>query len=207
MLKQGVNSPPSHEPPGHTPTLNNQPSSFPARLSQLAVNAPSPPSLSPSLCTRPLTTKLASKSPDVRASFNQISTAQYAPALPAQVQSGDSFHTRGSSASIATEQRRLNSPGAPTSDSHDGRNAQTSCELEVTRPKGDWYKKLPEDLIACLEKYQQDNNLSLGIDGLRIQPGNYVCPFCIESKRKLYKRPSHFSNHLASHWAALKKKH
>ncbi|SCO92555.1 uncharacterized protein FRV6_16683 [Fusarium oxysporum] len=207
MLKQGVNSPPSHEPPGQTPTLNNQPSSFPARSSQLAVNAPSPPSLSPSLCTRPLTTKLASKSPDVRASFNQISTAQYAPALPAQVQSDDSFHTRGSSASIATEQRRLKSPGAPTSDSHDGCNAQTSCELEVTRPKGDWYKKLPEDLIACLEKYQQDNNLILGIDGLRIQPGNYVCPFCIESKRKLYKRPSHFSNHLASHWAALKKKH
>ncbi|EWZ77387.1 hypothetical protein BFJ63_vAg16183 [Fusarium oxysporum f. sp. narcissi] len=134
-----------------------------------------------------------------------ISTAQYAPALPSQVQSDDSFHTRGSSASIATEQRRLNSPGAPTSDSHDGCNAQTSRELEVTRPKGDWYKKLPEDLIACLEKYQQDNNLSLGIDGLRIQPGNYVCPFCIESKRKLYKRPSHFSNHLASHWAALKK--
>ncbi|KNB15734.1 hypothetical protein FOXG_21458 [Fusarium oxysporum f. sp. lycopersici 4287] len=125
--------------------------------------------------------------------------------LHAKVQSDDSFHTRGSSASIATEQRRLNSPGAPTSDSHDGCNAQTSRELEVTRPKGDWYKKLPEDLIACLEKYQQDNNLSLGIDGLRIQPGNYVCPFCIESKRKLYKRPSHFSNHLASHWAALKK--
>ncbi|KAK2668012.1 hypothetical protein RAB80_017203 [Fusarium oxysporum f. sp. vasinfectum] len=143
---------------------------------------------------------------DVRASFNQISTAQYAPALPTQVQSDGSFHTRGSSASIATEQRRLNSPGAPTSDSHDGCNAQASCELEVTRPKGDWYKKLPEDLIACLEKYQQDNNLSLGIDGLRIQPGYYVCPFCIESKRKLYKRPSHFSNHLASHWAALKKK-
>uniref|UniRef100_A0A0D2YFS1 Uncharacterized protein n=1 Tax=Fusarium oxysporum (strain Fo5176) TaxID=660025 RepID=A0A0D2YFS1_FUSOF len=206
MLKPGVNSPPSHEPPGQTPTLNNQPSTFPARSSQLAVNAPSPPSPSPSLCTRPWTTKLASKSPDVRASFNQISTAQYAPALPTQVQSDDSFHTRGSSASIATEQRRLNSPGAPTSDSNDGCNAQTSCELEVTRPKGDWYKKLPEDLIACLEKYQQDNNLSLGIHGLRIQPGNYVCPFCIESKRKLYKRPSHFSNHLASHWAALKKK-
>ncbi|KAI8417327.1 hypothetical protein FOFC_03640 [Fusarium oxysporum] len=202
MLKQGVNSPPSHEPPGQTPTLNNQPSSFPAHSPQLAINA-----LSPSLCTRPLATKLASKSPDVRASFNQISTAQYAPALPAQVQGDDLFHTRGSSASIATEQRRLNSPGAPTSDSHDGCNAQASCELEVTRPKGDWYKKLPEDLIACLEKYQQDNNLSLGIDGLRIQPGNYVCPFCIESKRKLYKRPSHFSNHLASHWAALKKKH
>ncbi|KAK2468212.1 hypothetical protein H9L39_19858 [Fusarium oxysporum f. sp. albedinis] len=206
MLKPGVNSPPSHEPPGQTPTLNNQPSSFPARSSQLAVNAPPPPSPSPSLCTRPWTTKLASKPPDVRASFNQISTAQYAPAPPAQVQSDDSFHTRGSSASIATEQRRLNSPGAPTSDSKDGCNAQTSCELEVTRPKGDWYKKLPEDLIACLEKYQQDNNLSLGIHGLRIQPGNYVCPFCIESKRKLYKRPSHFSNHLASHWAALKKK-
>ncbi|EXK80488.1 hypothetical protein FOQG_14982 [Fusarium oxysporum f. sp. raphani 54005] len=207
VLKQGVNSPLSHGPPGQTLTLNNQPSSFPGRLSQLAVNGPSPPSLSPSLCTRPLTTKLASKSPDVRAPFNQISTAQYAPALPAQVQSDDSFHTRGSSASIATEQRRLNSPGAPTSDSHDGCNAQTSRELEVTRAKGDWYKKLPEDLIACLEKYQQDNNLSLGIHGLRIQPGNYVCPFCIESKRKLYKRPSHFSNHLASHWAALKKKH
>ncbi|EXK79863.1 hypothetical protein FOQG_15588 [Fusarium oxysporum f. sp. raphani 54005] len=207
MLKHGVNSPLSHEPPGQTLTLNNQPSSFPGRLSQSAVNGPSPPSLSTSLCTRPLTTKLASKSPDVRAPFNQISTAQYAPALPAQVQSDDSFHTRGSSASIATEQHRLNSPGAPTSDSHDGCNAQTSRELEVTRPKGDWYKKLPEDLIACLEKYQQDNNLSLGIDGLRIQPGNYVCPFCIESKRKLYKRPSHFSNHLASHWAALKKKH
>ncbi|EWY79728.1 hypothetical protein FOYG_17123 [Fusarium oxysporum NRRL 32931] len=142
MLKQGVNSPPSHEPPGQTPTLNNQPSSFPARSSQLAVNAPSPQSLSPSLCTRPLTTTLASKSPDVRASFNQISTAQYAPALPAQVQSDNSFHTRGSSASIATEQRRLNSPGAPTSDSHDECNAQASCELEVTRPKGDWYNFL-----------------------------------------------------------------
>ncbi|EGU72634.1 hypothetical protein FOXB_16858 [Fusarium oxysporum f. sp. conglutinans Fo5176] len=174
MLKQGVNSPPSHEPPGQTPTLNNQPSSFPAHSPQLAINAPLPPSLSPSLCTRPLTTKLASKSPDVRASFNQISTVQYAPALPTQVQSDDSFHTRGSSASIATEQRHLNSPGAPTSDLHDGCNALASCELEVTRPKGDWYKKLPEDLIACLEKYQQDNNLSLGIDGLRIQPGNYM---------------------------------
>ncbi|KAG7424908.1 hypothetical protein Forpi1262_v013770 [Fusarium oxysporum f. sp. raphani] len=143
---------------------------------------------------------------DVRASFNQIPTTQYAPALPSQVQSDDSFHTRGSSANIVTEQHRLNSPGAPTSDSHDGCSAQASCELEVTRPKGEWYKKLPEDLIAYLEKYQQDNNLSLGIDGLRIQPGNYVCPFCIESKRKLYKRPSHFLNHLASHWAVLKQK-
>ncbi|KAL5592257.1 hypothetical protein FOBRF1_013283 [Fusarium oxysporum] len=173
MLMQGANSPPSHELPGQTPTLNNQLSSFPARSSQLATNAPSPPSLSPSLCTRPLTTKLASKPPDVRASFNQIPTAQYAPALPAQVQSDDSFHTRGSPANIATEQHRLNSPGAPTSDLHDGCNAQASCELEVSRPKGDWYKKLPEDLIACLEKYQQDNNLRLGIDGLRIKPGNY----------------------------------
>ncbi|RKL02901.1 hypothetical protein BFJ70_g17323 [Fusarium oxysporum] len=161
MLMQGANSPPTHELPSQTPTLNNQPSSFPARSSQLATNAPSPPSLSPSLCTRPLTTKLASKPPDVRASFNQIPTAQYAPALPAQVQSDDSFHTRGSSANIATEQHRLNSPGAPISDSHGGCNAQASCELEVSRPKGDWYKKLPEDLIACLEKYQQDNNLSL----------------------------------------------
>ncbi|KAI5456254.1 hypothetical protein BGZ63DRAFT_397097 [Mariannaea sp. PMI_226] len=206
MLAQGVKNPPSHEPPGQTSTLNEQPSSFPAPSAQAAINAPSPPSLSPSLRTRPLTTKLATRLPAVQASFYQASTTQSAPALPAQGPSDDSFHTRGLSASTGIEQRRLTTPDVPTSDSHDGCNAQVSCELEVTHSTVDWYKKLPQDLTEYLEKYQYNNKLSLGIDGLRIASGHYTCPFCDESKRKPYKRPSPFSNHLASHWAVLMKK-
>jgi hypothetical protein len=184
MLEQGLNNPPSHEPPGQTSTLNEQLSSFPAPSAQIAINAPLTPSLSSSLRTRPLTTKLATQLPAVRALFNEASTTQHAPALPVQGPSDDLFHTRRPSTSTATEQRRLTSPDVPTSASHDGCNAQASCELEVTLSTVDWYKKLPRDLTEYVEKYQYNNKLSVGIDGLRIASSHYTCPFCDESKRK-----------------------
>jgi hypothetical protein len=153
-----------------------------------------------------LSTKLTTQSSAIQASSSQGSTTQHAPALPPQGQSYDSFYTRVASSSTTPDQHHLTSSAGPTADSHDGCNTQVSYGLDVTLPKGDWYKSLPRDLTEYLEKYQQDHNLSLGINGLRIQSGHYTCPFCSQPKRKHYVRPVSFSSHLARHWASLMEK-
>ncbi|KAG7403209.1 hypothetical protein Forpe1208_v016535 [Fusarium oxysporum f. sp. rapae] len=206
MLEQGVNSHLSHEPFNQAPPLTDQPSSFPATSVRVTTNAPSPPLPPPVLRTQPLSTKLTTQSSAIQTSSSQGSNTQHAPTLPPHGQSYDSFHTRVASSSTTPDQHRLTSPEGPTSDSHDGCNTQVFCGLNVTPPKGDWYKKLPRDLTEYLEKYQQNHNLSLGINGLRIQSGHYTCPFCSQSKRKHYVRPASFSSHLARHWASLMEK-
>ncbi|KAG4270408.1 hypothetical protein FPRO04_11567 [Fusarium proliferatum] len=206
MLEQGVNNHLSQEPFNQAPPRTDQPSSFLAPSVRVTTNAPSPPLPSPLLRTQPLTSKLTIQSSAIQAASSHGSTTRHAPALPPQGQSDDSSHTRVMSSSTTPNQHRLTSPEGPISDSYDGCNTQVSCRLDVTPPKGDWYKKLPQDLTEYLEKYQQDHNLSLGINGLRIQSGHYTCPFCSQSKRKHYVRPASFSNHLARHWASLMEK-
>ncbi|EGU88227.1 hypothetical protein FOXB_01255 [Fusarium oxysporum f. sp. conglutinans Fo5176] len=205
MLGQGVNHL-SQEPFNQAPRLTDQPTSFPAPSVRVTTNAPPPPLPPPLLRIQPLTSKLTIQSSAIQTASSQGSTTRHAPALPPQSQSDDSFHTRVTSSSTTPNQHRLTSPEGPTSDSHDGCNTQVFCGLDVTPPKGDWYKKLPRDLTEYLEKYQQDHNLSLGISGLRIQSGHYTCPFCSQSKRKHYVRPASFSSHLARHWASLMEK-
>jgi hypothetical protein len=153
-----------------------------------------------------LSTKLTIQSSAIKAWSSQGLTTQHAPALHPQGQKYDSFLTRVASSSTTTDQHRMTSSVGPTSDSHDGCNTQVSYGLDVTLPKGDWYKNLPRDLTEYLEKYQQDHNLSLGINGLRIQSGHYTCPFCSQPERKHYVRPAPFSSHLARHWASLMEK-
>ncbi|KAH7187945.1 hypothetical protein DER44DRAFT_679878, partial [Fusarium oxysporum] len=189
----------SQEPFNQAPPLTDQPSSFPAPWVRVTSNAPSPPLPPPLLRTQPSTTKLTTQSSAIQASSSQGSTTQHAHALPPQGQSDDSFHTRAASSRRTPDQHRLTSPEGPASDSHDGCNTQVSYGLGVTLPKGDWYKKLPRDLTEYLEEYQQDHNLSIGINGLRIQSGHYTCLFCSQSKRKHYVRPTSFSSHLAHH--------
>ncbi|KAH7189928.1 hypothetical protein DER44DRAFT_121668 [Fusarium oxysporum] len=206
MLEQGVNSHLSQEPFNQAPPLTDQQSSFPASSVRVNTNAPPPPLPPPLLRTQPLLTKHTTQSSAIQTSSSQESNTQNAPTLPPHSQSYDSFHTRVASSSTTPDQHRLTSSAGPTSDSHGGCNAQASCRLDVTHPKGDWYKSLPRDLTQYLEKYQQDHNLSLGINGLRIQSGHYTCPFCSQPKRKHYVRPASFSSHLARHWASLMEK-
>ncbi|KAL5600735.1 hypothetical protein FOVSG1_006765 [Fusarium oxysporum f. sp. vasinfectum] len=206
MLEQGVNSHLSQEPFNQAPPLTDQPTSFPAPSVRVTTSAPSPSLPPPLLRTQPLSTTLTTQSSAIQASSSQGSTTQHAPALPPQGQSCDSFHTRVASSSTTPDQHHLTSSAGPTSDSLDGCNTQVSYRLDVTLPKGDWYKNLPRDLTEYLEKYQQDHNLSLGINGLRIQSGHYTCPFCSQPKRKHYVRPASFSSHLARHWASLMEK-
>ncbi|KAF5700182.1 hypothetical protein FMUND_14424 [Fusarium mundagurra] len=166
MLEQGVNHL-SQEPFNQAPPLTDQPSSFPAVSVRVTTNVPSPPLPPPLLRTQPLTSKLTIQSA-IQTASSQGSTTRHAPALPPQGQSDNLFHTRVTSSSTTPNQHRLTSPEGPTSNSHNGYNTQIFCGLDVTPPKGDWYKKLPRDLTQYLEKYQQDHNLSLGINGLRI---------------------------------------
>lgn len=162
----------------------------------LAANTP------PSPHTRLPTTEPITQSPAVQPSPSQPSSTHHPANHHPKGQNYGSLGARGSS---STNQHHFSSPGVPPTHMSDGNNAMSFYDLGVAYPKGDWHKKLPPDLTGFLEKYQRDNNLRIGTNGLQIQSGHYVCPFCSESKRKPYIRRGPFSSHLARHWASFPK--
>ncbi|KAI3567877.1 hypothetical protein IWW34DRAFT_676719 [Fusarium oxysporum f. sp. albedinis] len=165
----------------------------------LAANTP------PSPHTRLPTTQPITQSPAVQPSSSPPSSTHHPANHRPKGQNYDSLGVPASSLMPPTKQHHFASPGVPTTHVSDGNNTQFPCDLGVAYPKADWYKKLPRDLTDYLEKYQRDNNICIGMDGLRIQSGHYVCPFCSDSKRKPYTRPGPFSSHLARHWAIFTK--
>jgi hypothetical protein len=205
MLQQDMGShPPLRELHSQMPTdtdrlFSHRTSSMQAPPVPLAASTPSSPH------TRLPTTQPTVLSPAVKPSCRQPASNNHPVTHHPIGQNYGSLGFRANSSTLYINHYDFASPGVPTTHRNDGRNAQFPCDRGIAYPRGDWCEKLPRDLTDYLEKYQHENYLHIGINGLRIRSGQYVYPFCSELDRELYIRRGPFPSHFARHWATFTK--